>query len=164
MPIAYFITGGNQGDRISLLKKAEQQIRALAGVILASSPVYESEAWGFSSDQNFLNQVLVVETNLTPEKIMILIRQIETGLGRKREEERGYSSRTMDIDLLFYDQEIIQQKEIIVPHPRIHLRRFVLQPLVSISPALIHPGENKTVWELLKHCGDKGMVRKFMTG
>jgi 2-amino-4-hydroxy-6-hydroxymethyldihydropteridine diphosphokinase len=161
MPIAYFITGGNQGDRRLLLRSAEQQIMERVGVILRSSPVYESEAWGFSADQNFLNQVIVVETTLSAEQIILVIRQIETALGRRRGEEQGYSSRTMDIDLLFYNREIIQQEDLIVPHPRIQLRRFVLQPLVSINPGLIHPGENKTVWDLLRRCSDKGMVREY---
>jgi 2-amino-4-hydroxy-6-hydroxymethyldihydropteridine diphosphokinase len=161
MPIAYFITGGNLGDRIALLKSAAMQIREQVGVVLQSSAVYESEAWGFNADQNFLNQVLVVETSLPPEQILQVMRQIETGLGRKREEEQGYSSRTMDIDLLFYDQQIIQREDLVVPHPRIHLRKFVLQPLVSINPFLIHPGENKTVWELFKLCIDEGMVREL---
>ncbi|MFP4024082.1 MAG: 2-amino-4-hydroxy-6-hydroxymethyldihydropteridine diphosphokinase [Thiohalospira sp.] len=152
------LLGGNLGDRAYYIDNARQMIEKKMGKILQSSSVYESAPWGFSSKNNFFNQVLVVNTSLTPNQILENIWQIEKKLGRERT-EKAYSSRTIDIDILFYENEIIDKPGLIVPHKHLHERRFTLIPLAEILPGWIHPGFNQSVKKLLENCEDKSEVK-----
>ncbi len=154
--------GGNQGDREPLLELARRAIGERMGFITRLSAVYETEAWGFEAEQAFLNQALVVDTDLSPLDVLHAALSIEAELGRHRPAgQSGYSSRPMDIDLIFYDDVVMDSAELTLPHPRMQLRRFVLVPLYEIMPDFVHPKMAKTVGDLLNECTDNGAVRKF---
>lgn len=154
------LIGGNQGDRVGLLKQACDMIGQQIGDIVQLSSIYESEAWGFEAEQSFLNQAVVVETRLEPHEVLGKALFIETQLGRVRS-GNGYSSRTMDIDILFVDNKCIDAPDLIVPHPRIHQRNFVLVPLCEIMPDYVHPILQKTMSNLLKTSLDKGKIIRY---
>ena len=160
------LLGGNQGDRVALLMKAIEQIAKRIGIVSVASSIYETEPWGFEAEQNFMNQAVVVDTDMKADEVLHEVLQIEKELGRVRSEQAGggvkqYTSRPMDIDLIFYNGDIVETAELQLPHPRMHLRRFVLEPLKQIMPDYIHPKLKKTVRQLLKECDDKGVVKKF---
>ncbi len=157
METTYLGIGTNNGDRAKNLAKALVLIEGKAGRILKSSSVYETEPWGFESPHFFLNMVLKVETTLSPVKLLEIVHIIEAELGRKRSRTR-YVSRVMDIDILFYGDEVISTKELVIPHPLISERKFVLVPLVEIEPDLVHPVFRKTISDLLIRCSDKNDV------
>jgi 2-amino-4-hydroxy-6-hydroxymethyldihydropteridine diphosphokinase len=154
---AFVLLGGNQGDVASTFERARQMIASRAGKITACSSLYQSQAWGFESDDPFLNQVLEVASGHHAPGLMRELLQIEEDLGRMRK-EGVMSSRTIDIDLLFFNQEVIDQPGLQVPHPRLHLRRFTLLPLAELAPELIHPIMGKTIEQLLESCPDQGHV------
>jgi len=151
------LLGGNMGDRKALIARARLLIENRVGEIVRSSAIYESAPWGFTAKQSFYNQVLVVSTHLTPHQILGKILQIEKELGRERT-GKNYSSRTMDIDILFYEQEIIDTPDLIIPHPQLHKRRFTLIPLNEILPDWNHPGLNQSIRSLLEQCADYSAV------
>ena len=154
------LIGGNQGDRVGLLQQACNMIAEQIGAIVQLSSIYETEAWGFDAEQNFLNQAVVVETRLSAHEVLDKALLIESQLGRVRT-GNGYASRTMDIDILFVDNNCIDTPDLIVPHPRIQERNFVLVPLCEIMPNYVHPKMNKTIANLLKTSSDKGKVVRY---
>lgn len=156
----YLLLGGNLGDKKQLFAQSLEMIESAVGKIIAQSAVYETEPWGFESDNLFWNQVVVVETSLQPLRILEEIQQIERRLGRVRHAQQ-YVSRLIDLDLLFYDQLIFQHPDLEIPHPRIAERRFVLEPLAEIAPNLLHPVLNKTAAQLLAECPDQLAVTKL---
>ena len=156
---AYLLTGGNIGDRLVSLQQACVKIEKQAGIVLKKSAVYETAAWGITDQNLFLNQVLLVSTSLPPEELLQTLLQIEQELGRKRVVKMG--PRIIDIDILFYNNEIISTPVLTVPHPQIANRRFVLTPLNEIAPGFIHPGLQKTIAEFLEICPDNLEVRKY---
>ena len=162
MSKVYFVVGGNLGDRFLYLERTRNLISERVGFILRSSSVYESQPWGFDHEQNFLNQVLIVDTQLSPAAILLEISFIEGVLGRERV-SGGYSPRTVDIDILFYDQQVIFSPSLIIPHRFLHKRLFVLTPLVEVAPDLIHPLFSVTVRELLSSCDDLTKVWKYQS-
>ena len=152
--------GSNLGDRLSYLNQAVEELELCGIKCVKKSPVYETDSWGYD-DEPYLNQVLECETFLTPEKLLEETSKIETLLGRKRTLS-GYEARTIDIDILFCDNEIIDIPQLKVPHPKIALRRFVLIPLCDIAPEFLHPVLKKTVRQLLDECEDTGRVEKIL--
>ncbi|NNL03583.1 MAG: 2-amino-4-hydroxy-6-hydroxymethyldihydropteridine diphosphokinase, partial [Eudoraea sp.] len=122
--------------------------------ILEISGVYKSPSWGFDGE-DFLNACLSLETDKTPSEVLEILLKVEQEMGRQRSEGQGYQSRNIDIDLLFYKSEIIQTDELTVPHPQMHLRRFVLKPLADIAPQFYHPVLGKDTRNLLQECKDK---------
>ena len=159
---AYILLGSDMGERIRTIEAARKRIEEECGRITKYSSLYESEPWGFKSETMFVNQVIVIETALTPFELLDRTMQIEKSLGRKRNGvSNGYSSRTIDIDILFFGKEQISTERLTVPHPRITQRRFTLVPLAEISPHFIHPTEHKTTAKLLKECPDKSAVEKI---
>lgn len=156
---AYLLTGGNMGDRLRYLQKAKEEIEKRCGPVLKASSVYETAAWGKEDQEAFLNQVLKVETRLTAEELLRTILDIEQLLGRKREIK--YGPRFIDIDILFFNDNIIDQEGLKVPHPRMQERRFVLAPLNEIAPGKLHPVFNKDISTLLADCKDVLPVNKF---
>ncbi len=145
--------GGNEGDRLKNIRTAIKLIAQFVGEIKAQSSIFETPPWGFKSEQYFYNQVLLVDSILPFQELLSKTLLIEKQMGRVRGSER-YSSRTMDIDILFFNNEIINTDTLIVPHPRLHLRRFVLEPLFEIDKNHKHPIFNKTVEQLLVECED----------
>ena len=157
MKVVFLGVGTNLGDREKNLKEALAGIGKYIGRIICSSSVYETEPWGFHAEQQFLNIAAKVETELIPSEILKAILILETRLGRVRSENQ-YSSRTIDIDILFYGDEIINSEELKVPHPLLDKRKFVLVPLCEIEPELVHPGLKTSVKSLLEQCEDKSKV------
>lgn len=152
------LLGGNMDHRVFYIDSARDLIEQKIGKIINSSAIYESAPWGFNAEQNFLNQVVVAETKLTPFKILEKIWDIEKKHGRIRAEGK-YISRTIDIDILFYEQEIIDTPDLIIPHKHLHKRRFTLIPLAEILPDWIHPEFNQPISYLLKKCDDRSEVK-----
>ena len=155
------LIGGNQGDRRALIKRATELIQQSIGSVVAVSSDFETEPWGDfgeESPQNFLNRALLVETPLSAHEVLEEALLIEAILGRMRPplstfnfqlSTRQYSSRPMDIDLIFFNDEVIDTPDLQIPHPRMHLRRFVLEPLAEIMPEYRHPVLGKTIKEML---------------
>jgi 2-amino-4-hydroxy-6-hydroxymethyldihydropteridine diphosphokinase len=152
--------GTNLGDREAYLNKAIEFIGKSVGRIDSFSDIYETEPWGFQSENNFLNMVIKVHTDLKPAVLMKKLLRIEEQLGRIRD-SREYKSRTIDIDILLYSNLIINNSDLTIPHPMIQDRKFVLVPLCDIAPKMIHPVLNKAFVELLKECRDQREVKKF---
>jgi 2-amino-4-hydroxy-6-hydroxymethyldihydropteridine diphosphokinase len=146
------------GERMANLAAARNRINIDCGRITASSSIYETEAWGYKEQPTFLNQALAIETSLEAEKLMEEILKIEMALGRKREIPLG--PRIIDIDIIYFNDEIINSSNLTIPHPSMAERKFVLTPLAEITPAYIHPILLKTNEVLLKECGDSSVVYK----
>lgn len=161
MNSAFLLLGSNLGDRFALLQHAKEEISSSSGKIIKESSVYESEPWGFNSNDRFLNQVIKIATKFTVLELLDEVLRIENKLGRQRSEDKGYSSRTIDIDILFYNDEIISEEKLIVPHPKIADRKFTLIPLVELEPAMIHPVFGKSLSALLNDCNDTLSVNLY---
>jgi 2-amino-4-hydroxy-6-hydroxymethyldihydropteridine pyrophosphokinase len=155
----FLLIGGNLGDRMANLQSAKELIANEIGSIIKQSCIYETEAWGNQHQPSFLNQVIIVESQLTATKTMDTILKIEQNMGRERNQK--YDPRTIDIDILFYNHEIIHIPHLTVPHSQIQNRKFVLVPLNEIAPYYIHPLLKKTITQLLRECTDLLEVNKF---
>lgn len=154
--------GSNMGDKNKIYTQACLLINNRCGRIVAQSSAYESEPWGFEAKEWFLNRLIVVETELEPEAMMRQLLDIEAELGRVRHPEAGgYTSRTADLDILYYGSRIVLTDSLTIPHPRLHQRRFALLPLCEVVPEFVHPAFNMTQTELLKRCFDFSEVRKI---
>jgi len=160
MNTVFLMLGSNLGDREGNLKLAREKIMKDIGILTGISIIYESEPWGFRHENDFLNQVLILETALQASEILTCTRNIELVLGRDHT-PGTYAARVIDIDILFFNDEIINQTDLIVPHQALHLRRFVLVPLAEISPNLVHPVFQKSISELLKECTDPLSLKRF---
>ena len=158
----FVLLGSNLGDCELLVNQASKMISERCGKIVAKSRLYESEPWGFKSEHWFLNQVVKIETALSPDDLMKELLEIEKELGRDRSvPHEGYVSRPMDLDILYFGNEIIDTQMVIAPHPRLHERRFTLLPLCDIAPDFVHPVMKKTNLQLLDDCQDVGKVHIY---
>ena len=155
MNTAYLCLGGNIGNTQAIFKKAIEQIESGIGRCVLKSRLYTTEPWGFEAEQLFLNQVVAVTTELEPHAVLEQCLLIEAELGRTRS-GNGYQPRTIDIDILFIDNQIIDLPDLKIPHPLLHLRNFVLQPMCDIAPKFVHPVLKKTMAELRNECPDEG--------
>ena len=161
MNIAYISAGSNIGDREANLDFSVRRLGERGKLIQASS-FFETEPVGYADQPWFLNQVFELETALKPHELLTWCNEIENACGRVRTFPNA--PRTLDLDILFYGERIISGLDLIIPHPRITERRFVLEPLFEIAPDMLHPVENKTIRDLLANCPDTAAVRKFHTG
>lgn len=155
----YLLLGANLGDRIETLQRATNLIAERIGLVIQQSGLYETAPWGVTDQPAFLNQVLAVETMLEPVEVLNQTQAIEQELGRVRLEKWG--ARLIDIDLLYYDQLVLQTDRLTIPHPYLYQRRFTLMPLVEIAPDFVHPVLTKTNAMLLAECEDEGEVVPF---
>jgi len=151
----YLLLGSNVGDREAYLSFGLKEI-AKAGKIIKTSSIYETAPWGVTNQDDYLNAAVLLETSLSPQSLFSELKKIEHTAGRT--DQRKYASRTLDIDILLYDDLILNSKELIIPHPKLPLRRFALVPLAQINGTLIHPSIKKSINELLKECNDKLQV------
>jgi 2-amino-4-hydroxy-6-hydroxymethyldihydropteridine diphosphokinase len=157
---AYLSLGGNVGDRKKMLNDGLRLIGEQCGQVGKKSAIYETAAWGKTDQSPFLNIALELTTNLQAGELLHEVRAIETALGRQREIKWG--PRTLDIDILLFNDEIIDSPDLTVPHPYMHTRRFVLEPLAEIAPELLHPVFHKTVADLLAKCLDTLAINKHI--
>lgn len=149
----FLLLGSNLGDRRKYLHDAKVAIVASCGQLMVASAVYETAAWGQEDQPAFYNQVLQIETDLGPEGLLREAHNIEQSLGRTRYKKWG--ERTIDIDILYYGDTLVQQPNLTIPHPEIANRRFTLMPLAEIAPDWEHPGVQKTNKRLLEECPDQ---------
>ena len=159
MNIVFLQLGGNLGDRKQLLKDSILAIENRVGNIVDFSKVYESAPWRVEGQNNYLNQIIKVKTTLLACEVLSTVLNIEKQLGRIRLEKWG--ERLIDIDIIFYNDSIIETPELCVPHKHLHERMFVLKPLHDIAPEMVHPKYNKTISELLKVCKDTELVKEY---
>lgn len=153
-------TGGNIGNKHDNFDKVYTFIKNELGAIVKSSAVYETPPWGFDATENFWNMVLIIETEFSATELLQKINKIEDSFGRTRDGV-NYKSREMDIDILYYDDEIINTENLTIPHPLLHKRLFVLVPLTEIAPQFVHPVLKHTSLEMLNICEDKSVIRKI---
>ena len=157
----YISLGSNLGNRKAYLQQAIEGIATRVGTIVDIAPIYETPSWGFSGEA-FLNTCLLCRTFLSAEQVLMQLLQIEQELGRERmPHSKGYQSRTIDLDILFYDDEVIHTDVLTVPHPLLHQRKFVLKPLANIDDLKVHPILKKTVAELLRTTNDTSPVQRL---
>lgn len=161
METCHILFGSNMGDKNEIFAQACLFINNRCGRVVSVSSAYESEPWGFEAEEWFLNRLITVETELEPEEMMQQLLGIEGELGRVRHPETdGYTSRTADLDILYYGCRIVVTDSLVVPHPRLHQRRFALLPLCEMVPQFVHPAFKLTQTELLERCPDTSEVRK----
>jgi 2-amino-4-hydroxy-6-hydroxymethyldihydropteridine diphosphokinase len=151
--------GGNIGNKLHNFERVQELISKKLGRIVAKSSIYETPAWGFHSEYLFWNQVICIETILEPLEMLWRIKEIEEIFGLKSSDER-YTNRIMDIDILYVDQEYFERNKLIIPHPRIQERKFVLAPLVEIAPDFKHPLFRLTNLQMLENCKDQSIIKK----
>ncbi len=154
--IAYLGLGTNLADRLANLQKAVDEIPPLV-ILRRASSIYESEPWGYVDQPAFLNQVLEVETDLPPAALLKYLKGIERKMGRQP--TFRYGPRLIDIDILFYGEQVIDQPDLAIPHPRLPERAFMLAPLAELSPNLRHPANHKTVREMLSIVDTSGVSK-----
>lgn len=148
MAKVYISIGTNIGNKCGNLIKAVALLAERVGDVLALSAFYETEPWGFESENSFLNAALLLETPLFPLDLLKVTQQVEIEMGRVHKSNGQYHDRIIDIDLLLYDDLVMQTVELTLPHPLMHKRMFVIEPLVEIAPDVIHPVLKKTMWQL----------------
>lgn len=164
MSKAVLLLGTNLGDKSVNLLEVQTLLGENVCRITQKSSVYRTPPWGFESSHDFLNQVLVVETELDPLVLLEKLQEIEQIMGRLRiakNNTQGYQDRLMDIDILFYGEQVINVEGLIIPHPHISKRRFTLEPLNEIMPEFVHPVLLQNIKTLLLHCPDTGDVFKI---
>ncbi|MEO6894074.1 MAG: 2-amino-4-hydroxy-6-hydroxymethyldihydropteridine diphosphokinase [Ginsengibacter sp.] len=149
----FLITGGNIDDRKKSLETAANLVEKRVGKIINRSKIYETEAWGITDQASFYNQVLVLESKFSARHVLDTILKIEEEMGRKRTVKNA--ARIIDIDILFFNDEIVNEQNLIIPHPEISNRRFVLSPLNEIAPQMVHPGLKKSMKQLLSETKDQ---------
>lgn len=152
--------GGNIGNKRDNFDKVYTFIKNELGTIVKSSSVYETPPWGFDATENFWNMVLIINTEFSATELLGKINKIENSFGRTRD-SLNYKSREMDIDILYFDDEIINTENLTIPHPLLHKRLFVLVPLAEIAPQFVHPILKQTSVEILNICEDKSVIRKI---
>tara|TARA_B110001469_G_C9398697_1_gene205054 strand:- start:85 stop:570 length:486 start_codon:yes stop_codon:yes gene_type:complete len=160
MNLAYLQLGSNLGDRLELISNAVKCIKENVGTLLSFSKIYLSTPWRVEGQQSYLNQIIEIETNLSAEDLLISVLKIEKDLGRVRIEKWG--ERLIDIDIIFFNDEIIETPNLCIPHKHMHERNFVLIPLNEIIPFYIHPKYNKTVSALLEQSKDSEKVIEYV--
>ncbi len=156
----FLCLGGNLGPREALLHQARERIVSSCGSVVAASQIFETEGWETKSENLYLNQVIEICTNYDAVTLLDKLMKVEAALGRERGKVKN-ADRHMDIDILFFNDQIIDNDRLVIPHPRLHLRRFVLVPLNQIAPLMIHPVFNTKISDLLSGCKDPLRVNLY---
>ena len=149
---AFLLLGSNMGERATYLENARFRISLLVGKLFSASSIYETAAWGKEDQPAFLNQVVGIETALAPRILLETLLAIEDSLGRTRTEK--WAARTIDLDILFYGNQIVEEPGLVIPHPAFAQRKFALVPMAAVAPSFIHPVLKKSVEVLLVECND----------
>ena len=160
MSKVYLSIGSNKGNRSVLINKAIDEIDKKIGTIISRSSIYQSKSWGFDSN-DFYNLSLLIDTDIEPKSLLINLKKIEKSMGRE-DIDGSYSDRFIDIDILFYDNIIIDSEDLKIPHPKIEIRKFVLIPMLEIADDYVHPILNKTIRQLDDECDDQGIPLKII--
>ena len=160
MSKVYLSIGSNKGNRSVLINKAIDEIEKKVGIIISRSSIYQSKSWGFDSN-DFYNLCLLIDTDIMPKSLLINLKKIEKSIGRE-DVDGSYSDRFIDIDILFYDNIIIDSEDLKIPHPKIEIRKFVLVPMLEIADDYVHPILNKTIMELNNDCNDQDIPLKII--
>jgi len=160
MSKVYLSLGSNKGNRSVLINKATDEIEKKIGIIISRSSMYQSKSWGFNSN-DFYNICLLIDTDIEPKSLLINLKKIEKSMGRE-DIDGSYSDRFIDIDILFYDNIIIDSEDLKIPHPKIEIRKFVLVPMLEIANDYMHPILNKTINELDNDCDDQDTPLKII--
>lgn len=164
MAIVYLSLGSNYGDRIGYVQQAASLLGTSEGVsIIRTSSFYETEPWAMDTDNWFVNAVVEIKTTLTPQELLELCHRIENQLGRKRPADGQYTDRTIDIDILFYNKDIVNDDNLVIPHKFVHLRAFTLVPLLELIPNYVHPVLQKTITQLHNDLENPEMVFLYGT-
>ncbi len=164
MAIVYLSLGSNIGDRVGYLQQAAGLLNAVPEInVIATSSFYESEPWKMNSENWFVNAVVQVSTTFLPEELLRECQRIEAQLGRKRTTQKEYQDRTIDIDILFYDNLVLHDNILTIPHPYFHKRAFVMVPMLEIAQDFTHPLLNKTVMQLYEELENPEMVLLYGT-
>jgi len=168
MAIVYLSLGSNKGDRVGYIQQATSLLKGFENInVIQSSSLYETEPWGVDSENWFVNAVIQISTSLLPIQLLKQCQKIEKMLGRNRDEEGKYGDRTIDIDILFYDNKIISEESnenaLLIPHPLFHERAFTLVPMLEIAPDFIHPQFKKSVSDLHEELENPEMVYLYGT-
>ena len=148
----YLLLGTNLGDKKKNMQQCLELIGEEMGTILQTSSIYKTAAWGVEDQDYFLNQVVKIASDLSPEQLLDKVHHIEKALGRVRKHK--WHERVIDVDILYYHDQVINQKHLKIPHPHLHNRRFTVVPLCEIAPDEIHPKLHKTNIVLLEECSD----------
>ena len=159
MTDVYLLLGSNENNRLQNLASARSLIELQGGKILKQSALYETEAWGLKEQNSFFNQALLIETSFSPHQLLAILKAIEKEIGRV--ETVKWGPRVIDIDILFYGNEIVEQEDLKIPHPYLHERKFTLAPLNEIASEFVHPVFQKTIKLLLQECSDVSEVKQL---
>ena len=164
MTIAYLSFGSNNGDRIGYIQQATSFLSSVENItIVRTSSFYETEPWGMNTKNWFVNAIVEIKTSLSPKELLQECLKIEEKLGRQQIKSTNYEDRTIDIDILFYSKDIINEENLTIPHQFLHLRAFTLVPLLELVPNFVHPILNKTILELHEDLDDPEMVYLYGT-
>ncbi len=161
MEKVFISLGGNVGNVRNNFDKAITEITKNIGAVIKQSSLYKTAPWGYKNQNDFLNQLICVQTSLTPQEVLKNLLSIETGMGRNRDKDNKNAPRTIDLDILFYGDRILTDDHLIIPHPRLHLRNFILIPLMEIAPDLMHPGLGKSIKSILVEKNDDSVVTRL---
>ncbi len=164
MAIVYLSLGSNLGDRLGYLQQATSLLNAVPEInVVSTSSFYETEPWQMESENWVVNAVIQAVTSLSPEKLLDECQRIETLLGRKREPQTKYSDRTIDIDIIFYDNMVLNTERLTIPHKLFHKRAFMMVPMLEIAQDFVHPLFKKTIMELYEELDNPEMVLLYGT-
>jgi len=152
------LLGTNIGDKKANITNCISQLNKTLGKTIKQSSIYESEAWGYKSNNKFYNAAIIIESNILPVNTLKIIKQIEKTFGRTKNNKLVYEDRIIDIDILFCENITIYTNNLQIPHPKLHLRKFTLKPLIEINKNFIHPLLNKSIEELDNECKDSSEV------
>lgn len=161
--LIYISIGSNLGNRLENLTEAVRRIHGEIGEVTKVSPIYETPPWGFDTENKFLNGCIELKSNLSAVNVLEKFARIESQLGRSRSAHEGYTSRTIDLDILTFGSEQFDTEDLQIPHPRMAERKFVLIPLQDIAPDFVHPQSAKTIQQLIQDCRDNSSLDLYPT-